>query len=53
VSLWHRIVLAAARQWPNLCGADRAGTFNADTAALRIYLVLYKTTVKRHFVQRH
>jgi len=53
LSLWHRVVLAAARQLPNLCGADRAGTFSAAAAALRIGFVLYKTTVKRHFVQRH
>ena len=53
VSLWHRVVLAAARQSPNLCGADRAGTVSATAAALRIDLVLHKTTVKRHFVQRH
>ena len=53
VSQWHRVVLAAVRQSPNLCGADRAGTVSATAAALRIDLVLHKTTVKRHFVQRH
>jgi hypothetical protein len=53
VSLWHRIVLAAARQSPNLCGADMAGTLSAAAAALRIDLLLHKTTSKRHFVQRH
>jgi hypothetical protein len=53
VSLWHRIVLAAARQSPNLCGADMAGTVSVTAAALRIDLVPYKATVKRHFVQRH
>ena len=30
-----------------------AGTVSVTTAALRINLVLYKTTDKRHFVQRH
>ena len=49
-SLWHRIVLAAARQSPNLCAADRAGRVSVTAAALRIDLVLHKTTVKRHFV---
>jgi hypothetical protein len=49
----HRIGLAAARQSLNLCGADGAGTLSAAAAALRIDLVLYKTTLKRHFVQRH
>ena len=53
LSLWHRIVLAAARQSPNLCGADRAGTLSAAAAALRIDLLLHKTTSKRHFLQRH
>ena len=53
VSLWHRIVLAAARQSPTLCAADRAGTVSVTAAALRIHLALYKITFKRHFVQRH
>ena len=53
VSLWHRIVLAAARQSPNLRAADSASTVSATVAALRINLVLYKTTIRRHFVQRH
>ena len=52
-SLWNSIVLAAARQSLNLCAADRAGTVSVTAAALRIDLVLHKTTVKRHFVQRH
>jgi hypothetical protein len=30
-----------------------AGTVSVTAAALRINLVLYKTTDKRHFVQRH
>jgi hypothetical protein len=50
---WHRIVLAAARQSPNLCAADRAGTVSMTAAALRIDLVLYETTFKLNFVQRH
>jgi hypothetical protein len=53
LSLWHRVVLAAARQSPNLCASDRAGTVSATAAALRIVLVLSKTIVKCHFVQRH
>jgi hypothetical protein len=53
VSLWHRIVLAAARQSPNLYGADIAGTVSVTAAGLRINLVLYKITFKRHFVQRY
>ena len=44
------IVLAATRQSPNLCRADMAGTLSATAAALRINLVLYKITFKRHFV---
>ena len=53
VSLWYRIVLAAARQSPNLCGADMAGTVSVTATALRIDFVPHKTTFKRHFVQRH
>lgn len=53
VSLWHRVVLAAARQSPNLCGADRAGTLASTAAALRMNLVLCKTTVTHDLELRH
>ncbi len=52
ISLWHRIVLAAARQPPGLCGAERAGTVALTAAALRMNLVLYKITVEHNLVLR-
>ena len=53
VSQRHRIVLAAARRSPNLYGADMAGTVGVTAAASGINLVLQKTTLKLHSVQRH
>jgi hypothetical protein len=41
VSLWHRIVLTAARQLPTLCAADRAGTVSV-TAAVTCPLLPYQ-----------
>jgi hypothetical protein len=38
---------------PSLCGAERAGTVALTAAALRVNLVLYKTTVKHDLVLRH
>jgi hypothetical protein len=38
---------------PSLCGAERAGTVALAAAALRMNLVLYKTTVKYDLVLRH